>query len=204
MASAPVGTEWLPLVAMVIDASPAAALVRGMFAVRDQLAVDADLRAGIPKRQGAIVSSRDDQRQIGIDEADLAANGRPREALGKWIGPVVHRYNRGQPAVSSHIVPSTIDVDTRETVPVKVQREKPLMPEVEMSGGVRPCAMFKMKDIAFGFRRIGATVVGVAQRAGHGPRGSGKHRCDREYANQGRSMVGQGGHVAPPVRTCLS
>jgi hypothetical protein len=151
MASAPVGTEWLPLVAMVIDASPAAALVRGMFAVRDQLAVDADLRAGIPKRQGAIVSSRDDQRQIGIDEADLAANGRPREALGKWIGPVVHRYNRGQPAVSSHIVPSTIDVDTRETVPVKVQREKPLMLEVEMSGGVRPCAMLDMKDIALVF-----------------------------------------------------
>src|ERR1700691_920074 len=80
------------------------------------------------------------------------------------------------------------------------------MLEVEMSGGVRPRAMLNMKDVAhrfwrIGFRKEGATVVGVGRRARHGPRGPGKHRCDREHADQGRSMWVQDGHVSPLTLT---
>src|ERR1700761_513220 len=102
MAGAAVGTERFPLVAMVINASPATAFIGGMFAVRDQLAVDADLRTGILKRQRAVVSRRDHQRQMEVDEADLAADRGSRKTLGEGFGPVVHRHHGGQPAVAPH------------------------------------------------------------------------------------------------------
>jgi hypothetical protein len=73
---------------------------------------------------------------MAVDEADLAGDRRPCETVDERLSPVVPHHNGRQLAVPPHIVPSVIDVDTRETVTVEVQRTEMLALEVDMSGGI--------------------------------------------------------------------
>src|SRR4029077_2249702 len=100
-----------------------------------------NLRPAMLKRIRSIVSSRNNQCEITVDEADLAADWRPCEAVGERFGPVVHHHDGRQPATPSHIVPATANAETCKAMPVKVQRELMLALQVDLSGGVRPCAM---------------------------------------------------------------
>jgi len=82
-------------------------------------------------------------------------------------------------------------------MPVKVQRELMLALQVDLSGGVRPCAMLKPKDVVLGFRRVGTAVVGVGHLARLRPRRPGENNRDRERADQRHAIGGPENHIYP-------
>src|ERR1700722_13592725 len=97
MASGPVGTERLPLVAMVIDASPAAAFIRGMFAARDQPAVDADLCPASPNGNAPSYRAGMTNARLGLIKPILPPTGdlaKPSENGSAPLSIVITGANR--------------------------------------------------------------------------------------------------------------